>query len=331
MKQVFTKVGLSVLTALTGGAAWMIAEPGAQSLMSAMFKPAAPTAEAAEVAEVTGLRDSQAANTSLGAAMEGLLNIARAANRPDIDLISLTAARARISELSAKIGGLAAGDEAALKLLNDDINATALAAARSEIAALSSQADKIGGSIRSDFLTAEKELAAQKKQLDADSARARVAFEEAMTGIKSAVVIAVGSDAASVIAAASNAEQAMVTLASLKSSGQSAFSKTKREAFNASIKTSRQTVDEIVALAAGKKASVFASRDRKADAKYLQDTAAWAKSRMAELDQAAAKISTADRKTLTQSAARAAEVSAELQAAVIHVREVSARLAATKS
>src|SRR5688572_10195966 len=133
MKDILTKVGLSVLTAITGGAAWMIAEPGAQSIMSTMFRPAAPTAEAAEVAEVTGLKVSQAANTSLGAALDGLLSIARAANRPDIDLISLTAARARISELSAKIAALNAGDEAALDLLNADINATALGAARSEI------------------------------------------------------------------------------------------------------------------------------------------------------------------------------------------------------
>jgi hypothetical protein len=331
MKQIAIKVGLSVLTAITGGAAWMIAEPGAQSIMSTMFRPAAPTAEAAEVAEVTGLKVSQAANTSLGAALDGLLSIARAANRPDIDLISLTAARARISELSAKIAALNAGDEAALDLLNADINATALGAARSEIVALAAQADKIGGSIRNDFLTAEKELAAQKKVLDADSARAKLAFEHAMAGVKSAVVTAVGSDAASVIAAASNAEQAVVTLASLKSSGQSAFTKTKREAFNASLKTSRKAGEEIVALAAGKKANLFSSRERKADAKYLQDTAAWAKSRIAELDQTAAKIGTADRKTLAQSATRAAEINAELQAAVIHVRQVSARLSASKS
>ena len=106
MKQILTKVGLSVLTALTGGAAWMIAEPGAQSIMSAMFRPAAPTAEAAVPATVTGLKDSQDANTSLSASVDGLLNIARAANRPAVDLVSLTAARARISELSAKIAGL---------------------------------------------------------------------------------------------------------------------------------------------------------------------------------------------------------------------------------
>jgi hypothetical protein len=331
MKQVVTKVGLSVVTALTGGAAWMIAEPGAQSLMSAMFKPAAPTAEAAEVAEVTGLKDSQAANMSLGAAMDGLLSIARAANRPDIDLISLTAARARISEISAKIASLEAGDEAALQLLNDDINAIALEAARSEIAALAAQAEKIGGSIRSDFRAAENELAAQKKTLDADSARAKVTFEQAVAGVKSAVVTAIGTDAASVIAAASNAERAVVTLASLKSSGQGAFTKTKREAFNASLVRSRQVGEEIIALAAGKKANVFSSRERKADAKYLQDTAVWAKARIAELDQAAAKLGTADRKTFTQSATRAAEISVELQAAVIHVREISARLSAPKT
>jgi hypothetical protein len=296
-----------------------------------MFRPAVLTAEAAEVAEVTGLKDSQAANTSLGAAMDGLLSIARAANRPDLDLISLTAARARISELSAKIASLEAGDEAALDLLNADINATALEAARSEIAALAAQADKLGGSIRSDFVAAEKELAAQKKTLDPDSARARVAFEQAMAGVKSAVVTAVGTDAASVISATSNAEQAVVTLASLKSSGQGAFTKTKRDAFNASLKSSRQTGEEIIALAVGKKTNLFSSRERKADAKYLQDTAAWAKSRIAELDQVAAKIGTADRKTLTQSATRASEINAEFQAAVIHVRQVSARLSAPKT
>jgi len=329
MKQIATKIGLSVLTALTGGAAWMIAEPGAQSIMSAMFKPAAPTAEAAEVAPpaaVTGLKDSQAANTSIGAAMDGLLSNARAANRPDIDLISLTAAKARISELSAKIVGLQAGDEAALKLLNDDINATALAAARSEIAGLSLQADKVGGAIRSDFVAAEKELTAAKKQLDPETVRARIAFEEAMTGVKSAVITGMGSDALAVVAAASNAEQAMVTLSTLKSSGSSALTKTKRDSFSANLKSCRQVADEIVALSAGKKANVFASREKKADAKYLQDTSAWAKSRMAELDQAAAKISSADRKTLAQSATRSAEVLAELQAAVVHVREISARL-----
>jgi hypothetical protein len=330
MKQVATKVGLSVLTALTGGAAWMIAEPGAQSLMSAVFKPVAPVAEAA-AAEVTGLKDSQVANVSLGAAMDGLLSIARAANRPDVDLVSLIAAKARISELNAKISGLGAGDEAALELLNNDINETALSAARSEIAALSVQADKIGGSIRSDFLAAEKELAASKKTLDADSAQARASFEGSMSAIKSAVVISVGSDAPSVVAAASNAEQAMVALTSLKSTGQSAFSKTKRESFNASLKAARPVGEEIIALAAGKKANVFSSRERKADAKYVQDTAAWAKARIAELDQASAKIATADRKTLVQSASRAAEINAELQAAVVHVREISARLTAPKS
>lgn len=312
----------------------MVAEPGAQSLMSAMFKPVAPQAEAAEVAspaEVTGLRDSQVANTSLSAAVDGLLSIARAANRPDLDLVALTAAKARISELNAKIAGLGPGDDAALDLLNGDINEIALSAARSEIAALSTQADKIGGSIRSDFQAAERELAAAKKTLDADSALARASFEGSMSAIKSAVVISVGSDAPSVVAAASNAEQAMVALTSLKSTGQSAFSKTKRESFNASLKAARPVGEEIVALAAGKKANVFSSRERKADAKYLQDTAAWAKARVAELDQAAAKIGAADRKTLIQSATRAAEINTELQAAVVHVREISARLAASKS
>lgn len=331
MKKIAIKVGISVLTAITGGAAWMLAEPGAQSIMSAMFKPAAPTAEAAVPAAVTGLKDSQDATTSLGASLDGLLNIARAANRPALDLVSLTAARARISELSARIAGLEAGDEAALELLNEDINRTALAAARSEIAALSLQADKIGASIRGDFLAAERDLAASDKKLDDDTVHARRSFEEAMAAIKSAVVFAAGADAPSVVAAASNAEQAMVTLTSLKSSGSSAFTKSKRDAFSASLKTARQVGEEIVSLAAGKKTNLFSSRERKADAKYLQDTAAWAKSRIAELDQAAAKISAADRKTLTQSTTRAAEITAELQAAVIHVREVSARLSAPKT
>lgn len=336
MKQLLTKVALSVITALTGGAAWMIAEPGAQSLFTAAVKPFAPKAEAAIVvaptpAPVTGLKDSQSANTSLSASMEGLLEIARAAERPDIDLIALTAAKVRISELSAKIAGLEQGDEAALELLNNDINETALKAARAELASLSAQADKISGSIRSDFQAAEKELASLKKQLDADSLASKRSFDETLTAIKSAALIGIGSDAVSVVAAASSAEKSLVALNSLKSAGGSAFSKAKRESFNASLASSRLVGDEIAALAAGKKASVFASRDRKADAKYLQDTAAWAKGRMAELEQHAAKISSADRKSLTASASLAAGINTELQDAVVHVRGAAARLAATKS
>jgi hypothetical protein len=312
----------------------MIAEPGAQSLMSAMFKPVTPQAQAAVAAgptEVKGLRDSQAANTSLSAAMDGLLSIARAAKRPDIDLVALTAARARVSELNAKMTGLGAGDEAALNLLKEDINATALSVARAEIAALSSQADKTAGSIRSDFQAAEKELAALNKELDADSKAARASFEEAMASIKSAVVISLGSDAMPVVSAASNAEQGLVTLTSLKSSGANAFIKAKRETFNANLKTARQVGEEIAALSAGKKASLFAKREKKADAKYLQDTAVWAKARVAELDQASAKLATMDRKSLVQAATLAAGTSTEFQNAIVHVREVSARLAATKS
>ncbi|HEX5005569.1 MAG TPA: hypothetical protein VFV70_00570 [Hyphomonadaceae bacterium] len=330
MKQIATKVGLSVLTAITGGAAWMIAEPGAQSIMSAMFKPVTPQAEAeapAVPAAVTGLKDTQAANTSLATAMEGLLNIARAANRPDIDLVALTAARARVSELNAKMAGLNQGDEAALQLLKSDINDIALSAARTEIAGLSVQADKIASSLRNDFQTTEKELAGMKKELDADSIAAKASFEASMTAIKSAVVMSVGSDAMSVVSAASNAEQGLVTLTSIKSSGANAFTKAKRDSFNTNLKTVRELGAEIATLSAGKKANLLASREKKADAKYLQDTAAWAKARVAELEQASAKLSTLDRKALTQAATLAAGTSSEFQNAIIHVREVSARLA----
>jgi hypothetical protein len=333
MKQIATKIGLSALTAITGGAAWMIAEPGAQSVMSAMFKPVTPQAEAeaSAVAAVTGLKDTQAANTSLATSMEGLLNIARAANRPDIDLVALTAARARVSELNAKMAGLNQGDEAALDLLKGEINDIALSAARAEIAALSIQADKVAGSIRSDFQIAEKELTGLKKDLDPESKAAKASFEASMTSIKSAVVMSVGSDAMSVVSAASNAEQGLVALTSLKASGANAFTKAKRETFNANLMTARQVGEEIAALSAGKKASLFASREKKADAKYLQDTAAWAKARVAELDQASAKLGTMDRKSLVQAATLAAGTSTEFQNAIVHVREVSARLAPSRS
>jgi hypothetical protein len=337
MKQIATKVGLSILTAITGGAAWMFAEPGAQSLMSAMFKPAAPTAEAAvaEVAapraQVVGLKDTQAANTSLSASVDGLLNIARAANRPDIDLVALTAAKARISELNARMAGLGAGDEAALGLLKDDINETALMAARAEIAALSAQADKLAGPVRSDFQAAEKELAGLNKELDPDSKAAKASFEQAVAAIKAALVISVGSDAVPVVSAASTAEQGLVTLTSLRSSGPGAFTRAKRESFNANLKTVRQVGEEIATLTAGKKTSVFSSREKKADAKYLQDTAAWAKARVAELDLASARLATLDRKALVQAATLAAGTSTEFQNAIVHVREISARLAATRS
>lgn len=335
MKQIAMKVGLSVVTALTGGAAWMIAEPGAQSLMSAAFKSSTPSAEDAVVTEpavVTGLKDSQAANTSLGAAMDGLIDIARAARRPDIDIVALTAARARISELNAKIAGLGPGDGAALDLLNSDISQVALSAARAEIAALSEQAEKIGGPIRTDFLTAETDLAALRKEVDADSAAARLSFEEAMNTIKIASDTALGADAVAAVNAASNAEQALVSLATFKPAGQSAFSKAKRASFNASLAASRKVGEEIAMLAAGsKKANLLSSRERKADSKYVQDTAAWAKSRIAELEAAAAKISAADRKTLVASATLAAGINTELQASVVDVRTVAARLAASKT
>ena len=335
MKQAVMKVGLSVVTALTGGAAWMIAEPGAQSVVSAVFKPSAPKVEVvanAETAVIAGLKDSEVANTSLAAAMDGLVDVARAARRPDTTLVGLTAAKARIAELNAKIAGLGPGDGAALDLLNSDINEAALSAARSEITALSVDADKIGGSIQSDFQTAEAEFAALKKELDADSAAAKLSVEEAMGAITAAVDTAAGTDAMAVVSAASNAEQALVTLTSLKPAGQSAFSKAKRASFNSSLTTSRKVGEEIAALAAGsKKANLFSSRERKADAKYVQDTAAWAKARVAELDQAAAKISSADRKTLVQSATVAAGTSTELQSAVVQVRLVAARLTAPKT
>jgi hypothetical protein len=123
-----------------------------------------------------------------------------------------------------------------------------------------------------------------------------------------------------------------VTLASIKSASQSVFSKAKRESFNANLSTARKAGEEIAALAAaGKKSNLFSSRERKADARYVQESAAWAKARVAELDAAAAKISTADRKTITQFATLAATNSPQLQSTLVQVRIVAARLTAPKS
>lgn len=315
----------------------MIAEPGAQSLMSAAVKPFVPKAEAAEApdlsaqtAVITGLKDSQNANTSLVAAMDGLVEVARAARRPDVNLVTLTVARARIAELNTKIAGLGPNDGVALELLNNDIRDTALTAARSEITALFGESERIGASIRSDFTAAEADLSVLKKALDADSAAAKLSVEDALGAIKAAVDTSASSDPGAVVTAASNAEQAMVTLTSLRSTGSSAFIKAKRASFNASLATSRKTGEEIITLATVKKANVFASKERKADAKYLQDTGAWAKARIAELDLAATTLSTADRKTLVQSTTLAAGVDTEFQSVVVQVRVVAARLAAAK-
>jgi hypothetical protein len=327
MQNAVGKIALSVVTALAGGTAWLVAKPGAETLLN-NFKTT-KTAEAALVSNPTPGEAATAVaapDVSLASSLSGLAEIAKAANRPDTAIVALTAAGVKMGELNNKIAALGPGDGAARDLLTSNIDEVALTAARNEVTALAADADKLAASIDNDFKGAEAELTSSGKKLDTDSIKAAGDAVAAYAVITSAVETAKGADVAAVLGAVSSAETSMVTLTSLRPAASAAYTKAKRNTFNNGLAGARAASQEITALAAGKKSGVFDSKDKKADIKYLTDTDAWAKARLALLDQGAAKLATADRKTLTQYAADAAKTRTELEAALVEVKAAAARV-----
>lgn len=328
MQNVLTKVGLSVVTALAGGAAWMVAEPGARSVLTMLGPKGEVVAVAVPTAAPGGAGGTGIApDLSLATAMTGLVEIAKAANRPETVIVGLTAASVKLGELNNKIAGLGPADGAARDLLAENIKETALGAARAEITAVSAEVTKVAAAIRNDFKVAESELSSVGKALDPDSLAAKTSAVEAEAAVIAAVETAKGEDAAAALAAASTVEQSLVKLNSLRPAASAAFIKGKRASFDTSIGMSRTLAQDIATTAANiKKPGVMASREKKNDAKYLADTDAWARSRVAELELLVPKLSSASRSNASAYATQASTTMAELKAALENCKASASRL-----
>lgn len=318
----------AIIAAATGGTAWyFVNSSGSGAKAYADGAASGEAASAVPAAPAVPAPPKPAPKLGPAATLAALAADAKAAGRSEAEVAALTEASGKLAALADKAK---AGDDAAKTQATGELNDTALAAARAQIAALA--ADPAIASVRNDLksIAAEQKAsgfkpdAALQKTLE-DGAAAQASLKAAVDA--TAATVTPAPDGETALAAAVSAQQAYGVLVGLQPAVSDAFLKAKRQSYAANSAAARSAAGQIAQLtAAAKKPNVFDSKERKEAWKYVSATDAWARTRMAAVDVAAAPAANADRKALVKYAAEAATARTELEGALVHVKESAARL-----